>query len=98
MANRFRKRPRADADLDSIWNYIAADNVEAADRLIARIGTVFEMLVQNPLAGRGRAELAQGLRSVVIANYIIFYYPQPDGVEVVRVMHGGQDINADDMA
>lgn len=97
MANKFRKRPQADADLDSIWSYIAADNVKAADSLIARIGSVFEMLVQNPLAGRVRGELAQGLRSFAVANYVIFYNPQPDGIEIVRVMNGRQDIDADDM-
>jgi toxin ParE1/3/4 len=66
MANKFRKRSQADADLDSIWNYIAEDNIKAADKLVTRIGAVFEMLVQNPLAGRERPELAQGLRSFAV--------------------------------
>lgn len=98
MANRFRKRPRADTDLDSIWSHIAADNINPADRLIARIGTVFAMLVQNPPAGRDRSEFAAGLRSFVIANYVVFYFAQSDGIEVVRIMHGRQDIDADDLA
>jgi toxin ParE1/3/4 len=59
MANKFRKRSQADADLDSIWNYITADNIKAADKLVTRVGAVFEMLVQNPLAGHERPELAQ---------------------------------------
>jgi toxin ParE1/3/4 len=28
---------------------------------------------------------------------LIFYVPLPDGIEVVRVMHGRQDIDTDDM-
>jgi toxin ParE1/3/4 len=28
---------------------------------------------------------------------VIFYIPLPDGIEVVRVMNGRQDIDADDM-
>jgi toxin ParE1/3/4 len=55
------------------------------------------MLVQNPLAGRERAELAQGLRSFAVANYVIFYFSQSGGVEIVHVMSGRQDITADDM-
>jgi toxin ParE1/3/4 len=55
------------------------------------------MLVQNPLAGRERAELGQGLRSFAVSNYVIFYVPQSGGVEIVRVMNGRQDITADDM-
>jgi len=74
MANRFRKRAQADADLDSIWTYIAADNIAAANNLVDRIGSVFDMLAHNPLAGRARTDLAQGLRSFAVANYIIFYF------------------------
>ena len=98
MANKFRKRSQVDADLDSIWSYIAADNIKAADGLINRIGAAFEMLVQNPLAGRDRPELGKGLRSFPVGSYIIFYIPVSDGVEVVRVMSGRQDIASDDMA
>jgi toxin ParE1/3/4 len=56
VPNRFRKRPQADLDLDSIWTFIAADNVRAADSLVERIGEVFEMLLHNPLAGRARPD------------------------------------------
>ena len=97
MPNKFRKRFQADADLDSIWGYIAADNIKAADNLINRIGRVFEMLVQNPLAGRERPELMPGIHSFPVGNYSIFYVPLPDGIEVLRVMSGRQDVDAEDM-
>ncbi|MDB5582157.1 MAG: Plasmid stabilization system protein [Bradyrhizobium sp.] len=97
MTNKFRKRSQADADLDSIWSYIAADNITAADDLIARIGTVFEMLLRNPMAGRERPELLPRLRSFAVANYTIFYFANLDGVEIVRIMSGRQDIDAEDM-
>jgi toxin ParE1/3/4 len=95
--NSFRKLPQADLDLESIWAFIAADNVTAANRLIDRIGGVFEMLMERPLAGRDRSELRSNLRSFPVGNYLIFYRALPDGVEVVRVMNGRQDIDADDM-
>ena len=97
MANRFRKLPQADADLDSIWAFIAADNVTAADRLIGRIGEIFEMLIESPLVGRERPDLRSDLRSFPVGNYVIFYRALSDGVEVVRVMNGRQDIDADDV-
>ncbi|MGQ0683925.1 type II toxin-antitoxin system RelE/ParE family toxin [Bradyrhizobium sp.] len=97
MSNRFRKRPHADVDLDSIWSYIAVDNVRAANEQIERIGEVFEMLVQNPLAGGERPELLRGLRSFPVGSYLVFYLPVLNGVEIVRVMSGRQDIDADDM-
>ena len=98
MANRFRRRKQVDVDLDAIWSYIAADGVNAANRQIDRIGEVFEMLVENPLAGRARLDLASDLRSFPVGSYVVFYVPLPDGVEIVRVMHGHRDIDADDMA
>ena len=98
MASRIHRRKRAKADLDSIWTYIAADNGEAAEELLDRFGTVFEMLVQNPLAGRPRPDLGQNVRSFAVANYMIFYIPYSTGVDIVRVIHGRQDIGPADMA
>jgi toxin ParE1/3/4 len=69
----------------------------AAHRQIDRIGDVFEMLVQNPLAGREPADIRRDLRSFPVGSYVVFYIPRPDGIEVVRVMNGRQDIDADDM-
>ena len=97
MPNSFRKRRQADADLDAIWSYIAIDNVSAAEAQIERFREVFKMLVQSPLAGRERPDLQRGLRSFPVGSYLIFYVPLPDGIEVVRVMSGRQDIDADDM-
>jgi toxin ParE1/3/4 len=97
MPNKFRQLPQAERDLDSIWSFIAPDNVRAADKLVERIGKVFEMLVNTPLAGRERPELGRGLRSFAVGNYVVFYTAGPDGVEIVRVLSGRQDIAAEDM-
>jgi toxin ParE1/3/4 len=97
VPNRFRKREQVDHDLDSIWNFIAADNVSAAHKQIDRIGEVFEMLLQNPKAGRERPDLGHDLRSFPAGSYVIFYIALTDGIEVVRVMNGRQDIDADDL-
>jgi toxin ParE1/3/4 len=98
MANRPRKTPQAEIDVTSIWQFIADDNVKAADALIDRIEATFDMLAQAPLAGRARPDLRSNLRSFTVRSYVIFYVPVSDGIEVVRVMHGRQDIDADDMA
>jgi toxin ParE1/3/4 len=42
--------------------------------------------------------LATNLRSFPVGSYVIFYVPQSDGVEVVRIMNGRQDIDANDMS
>jgi toxin ParE1/3/4 len=84
-------------DVTSIWSFIADDNARAADVLIDRIDKTADMLAETPLAGRARPELGPRLRSFPVGNYIIFNVPLPDGIEIVRVMNGRQDINSDDM-
>ncbi|MGA2288216.1 type II toxin-antitoxin system RelE/ParE family toxin [Bradyrhizobium sp.] len=97
MANRPRKSPQAEVDLSTIWRFIANDSVKAADALLDRVEEAFEMLAQMPLAGRARNDLALNLRSFPVGNYIIFYEPVPDGIEVVRGMSGWRDVDAEDM-
>jgi toxin ParE1/3/4 len=97
MANRPRKTPQAEIDVTSIWSYIASDSIKAADVLIDRIKRTFDMLAETPFAGRARPDWAKGLRSFPVGNYLIFYIPVPDGIEVVRVMSGRQDIDASEI-
>jgi toxin ParE1/3/4 len=97
MANRARKTPQTEIDLTSIWDFIGHDNIRAADALLVRIEAAFDMLAANPLAGRARDDLAPKIRSFPVGNYIVFYLPLSDGIEVVRVLHGRQDIDSDDM-
>ncbi len=98
MPNSARKSPQTEIDLTSIYNFIADDSVKAADAWLERIEDTFDMLAQTPRAGRARHDLGPRLRSFPVGRYIIFYTPMSDGVEVVRVMNGRQDIDADDLA
>ena len=47
----------ADFDLDEIWEYIAADNIEAADRWIGKLFDAFEALGLTPGMGHKREDL-----------------------------------------
>ena len=59
MALRIRVRPRARADMLDIWNYIAAESERSAEKVLLRIGEVYQMLASQPQAGRRRPELAE---------------------------------------
>ena len=72
MANRPFKSPQAEIDVTSIWDFIAADSVKAADALLARIEAAFDMLADTQFAGRARSDLAPNLRSFPVGNYIVF--------------------------
>jgi plasmid stabilization system protein ParE len=44
----------ADEDLRGIWDYIAQDDIEAADRWDAKLRDAFGMLAGNPRAGHAQ--------------------------------------------
>ena len=88
------RRPDAEADLDEIWLYIAQDDPNAADRFLDLIEERCQLLAENPLMGRSRPELAPRLRSFPVRNYVIFYVPISNGIEIVRVASGFRDIDA----
>jgi toxin ParE1/3/4 len=79
-------------DLDDIWLYIGEDDPLAADRFIQKIVSKFPALASMPQMGRRREELTPGLRSFPVRDYIIFYRPIADGVEIIRVLLGAQDL------
>jgi len=97
LTHRPYKRPQAEIDVTSIWNYIAGDSAKAADALLIASKRPSTCWAQNPFAGHARDELMASLRSFPVASYIIFYVPVSDGIEVVRVMSGYRDITPDDM-
>jgi toxin ParE1/3/4 len=41
----------AELDLDEIWEYIAQDNIDAADRWIGKLFDAFEAIARNPGIG-----------------------------------------------
>ncbi len=91
---RVTRRPQAEADILEIWGYIAEDSVVEADRWVDRLDEKFSLWASQPMMGRSRDELVPGIRSLVFGRYVVFFEPLPDGIDVVRVLHGSRDIDA----
>ena len=92
-----RLAPAAESDLDDIWYYIATESgsVETADRLIDTITQTFWTVTKFPHIGRRRdRELAPGLRSFPVGEYVIFYRIAGHDVLILRVVRGSRDIDA----
>ena len=49
--------PDAFGDLDEIWEYIAQDNIDAADRVLADIHSTLNLLAGSPQIGHRRPDL-----------------------------------------
>lgn len=90
------KRPLALADLAEIWSFIADDSEANADRFLDKLDKALRLLATQPQMGRTRPELMAGLLSRPYARYVVFYRAQPDGIDVVRVLHSARDIAAED--
>ena len=93
MAKVLRK-PQAEADLIEIWTFIAQDSPTRADMLLDEIDEKLQTLAQSPFIGIARNELGPKIRSFPIGNYVLFYQPIEDGIEIIRVLHGARDIEA----
>jgi len=83
----------AELDLDSIWDYIAQDNLEGADRWIGRLFDGFEMLAQTPGLGHKREDLTSlPILFWTVGAYAILYRTRDECVDIVAITHGARDI------
>ena len=89
-------RPIAEADLDSIIDYIAQDNPTKAEAFGQELRDKTLPLAQHPKLGRtGRPGLPAFLRELVAhRNYIVFYRVLDEArtVEILRVKHTAQQV------
>ena len=79
--------PRAERELDEIWGHIAADNVDAADRVAERLRSIAHLLVDHPHIGRsGRVD---GTRELVVTGlpYILLYRVGEVQIDITHVLH-----------
>ncbi|SCX47766.1 type II toxin-antitoxin system RelE/ParE family toxin [Nitrosospira sp. Nsp1] len=87
-------RPIAEADLDSIIDYIAQDNPNKAETFGQELRDKTLPLAQHPKLGRtGRPGLPVFLRELIThRNYIVFYRVLDEArtVEILRVKHTTQ--------
>ena len=92
-----RVSPQAEAELDAIWYHTAtqSSSIEVADRVIDNLTSHFHLLATNPHLGRRRDDdLASGLRSFPVGEYLIFYRVDQIDVLILHVVRGSRDIHA----
>lgn len=83
----------ASRDLENILDYIAdRGGVNRAENVLSQINQKCRTLANFPNMGKGREELLPALRSFPMDNYIIFYRPIEEGIEVLRIVSGYRDL------
>lgn len=93
--SEFHLHPKAYADLDEIWDYIAADSLDAADRVLADIDESIHSLADFPKAGHVRPDLSlRPVRFLVVRDFLIAYAPEENPLLVLAVVHGRRNPRA----
>ena len=76
-----------------IWEYIAQDNMDAADCVTNEIHEAVVMLAKNPGLGHVRKDLtSKSVRFWPIYSYLIIYNPATHPLEIVRILSGYRDL------
>ena len=83
----------AELDLDEIWEYIAKDSLDAADRWIAKLFDEFVSLARTPGMGHAREDLTTlPILFWPVEAYLILYRVQSQRIEIIAVTQGARDI------
>jgi toxin ParE1/3/4 len=81
--------------LKDIYDYIAADNPDAAAHTILAIYEKAQLLRNHPRLGhKYEAEQSREIRILLYEHYRITYLIKPDGnIDILGVFHGALDID-----
>jgi toxin ParE1/3/4 len=96
---RYAVRPRADLDLDDqAYYYATAASPEVGHRFLVVAHDTFALLATQPNMGwrsRLRHSDLKDLRVFRVKGFermLILYLPRPDGIEILRVVHGSRNL------
>ena len=101
MRSRYVVLPRADEDLDEQADYLTVEaNIGVALRFLEAAHDTFALLSSHPEMGWQCRLRHPGLASARVfrvkgfEKILIFYRLSRDRIEILRVLHGSQDLEA----
>jgi toxin ParE1/3/4 len=90
--SRYTLSPRAQSDIEEIWDYTAAHwGADQAERYLRQIKAEIEAVASDPRRGRACDELRAGYRKHPAGSHLLFYRTTPNGVDIVRILHRRMD-------
>ena len=92
---KFVLTPLAAGDLNQIWDYLAEESVEAADRVLDDVEKALRQLAGHPGIGHLREDLADARhRFFLVHSYLIVYRTESDALQVIRILHASRDVQS----
>lgn len=96
-----RVRALAKRDVREITHIIAGDDADAGDRFVDTLRADLDLICGYPGVGTQRSSTRKSLRKLrscpmasPFRNYLVFFLPRWNRVEVVRVLHGARDLKS----
>ena len=89
---RYRLTGPARADLRDVWKALAHRSEARADRFLDELVIRFQEIADQPRP-RGSKDIMfdSNCRIHTICEFVIFYRPQDDGIEIIRIQEGPDD-------
>ena len=92
MSQAYRLSERAEADVEAIADFIAADNIDAAVKVVLALEEAFIILASRRDIGHGREDLTdRPLKFWSVYSYLIVYDPASEPLTILTVLHGARD-------
>ena len=84
--------PRAQADIEDIWDYTAERwRDDQAARYIRALQAAIETIAADPQRGRSCEQIRAGYRKYSAGSHVIFFRMSAGGIDAVRVLHQRMD-------
>jgi toxin ParE1/3/4 len=89
---RYVVSPRAQTDLDGIWDYTAERWSSAqAERYIRTLQEAIETVATDPGRARTCDYIRAGYRRYSVGSHVIFFRPAENGIDIVRILYQRMD-------
>ena len=93
MSPAYRLSQRAEADVEAITDFIAADSIDAAVKVVLALEDAFDLLASRPGIGHVRDDLTdRPLKFWSVYSYLVVYDPANDPLTIIAVLHGTRDV------
>jgi toxin ParE1/3/4 len=92
MTGHFVLTPRAQADLDEIWDHTADRwGLDQAETYTRQLWKDIATVADRPSLGRECTEVRRGYRMYPSGSHVLFYRHTAEGIDVVRILHERMD-------
>ena len=93
MARAIEVSESALTDFDGIYDFIANYNPRAVAKVLRNLDVAIQRLANQPRLGRPYRQGRHRLRLLAHGDYLVFYRERPGVIDLVRVLHGKQNIS-----